>query len=80
MPTWAFPHADLQCHQGLVHQVPLIKLLELDSDVQPYLAMLMVAALVCTYGTLMIPDTTAAQVCQHGSLQKHIVSGGREGI
>ena len=43
--------------RGLAHRVPLTKLVELDGNVQPYLAMLMVAALVWAHKTLIIPDT-----------------------
>ena len=43
--------------RGLVHRVPLTKLMELDGDVRPYLAMLMVAALMRVHETLTIPDT-----------------------
>ena len=42
---------------GLVHRVPLTKLVELDGNVQPYLAALMVAAPVRAHETLTIPDT-----------------------
>ena len=42
---------------GLTHRVPLTKLVELDDNVPPYLAMLMVAALVQAHETLTIPDT-----------------------
>ena len=43
--------------RGLAHQVPLTKLVELDGDVRPYLAVLMVAALMRAHKTLTIPDT-----------------------
>ena len=43
--------------RGLAHRVPLTKLVELDGDVRPYLAALMVAALVRAHETLTIPDT-----------------------
>ena len=43
--------------RGLVRQVPLTKLVELDGDVQPFLAALMVAALMRASETLTIPDT-----------------------
>ena len=43
--------------RGLAHQVPLTKLVELDGDVQPYLAALMVATLMRAHETLTIPDT-----------------------
>ena len=43
--------------RGLAHPVPLTKLVELDGDVRPYLAALMVAALVLAHETLTIPDT-----------------------
>ena len=43
--------------RGLAHRVPLTKLVELDGDVWPYLAMLMVATLVRAHEMLTIPDT-----------------------
>ena len=43
--------------RGLAHRVPLTKLVELDGNMQPYLAALMVAALVRAHKTLTIPDT-----------------------
>ena len=43
--------------RGQACQVPLTKLVELDSNVQPYLAALMVATLVRGHETLTIPDT-----------------------
>ena len=42
--------------RGLVRRVPLTKLVELDGDVRPYLAALMVAALVRAHETLTIPE------------------------
>ena len=43
--------------RGLACRVPLTKLVELDGDVRPYLAALMVAALVHAHETLVVPDT-----------------------
>ena len=43
--------------RGLACRVPLTKLVELDGNVWPYLAVLMVAALVRAHETLTIPDT-----------------------
>ena len=43
--------------RGLACRVPLTKLVELDGDMRPYLAALMVAALVRAHETLTIPDT-----------------------
>ena len=43
--------------RGLARRVPLTKLVELDGNVRPYLAALMVAALVRAHETLTIPDT-----------------------
>ena len=43
--------------RGLVRQVPLTKLVELNSKVRPYLAMLMIATLMRAHETLTIPDT-----------------------
>ena len=43
--------------RGLARQVLLTKLVDLDGNVQPYLAMLMVATLVWAHETLTIPDT-----------------------
>ena len=43
--------------RGLARRVPLTKLVELDSNVRPYLAVLMVATLVRAHETLTIPDT-----------------------
>ena len=43
--------------RGLARRVPLTTLVELDGDVRPYLAALMVAALVRAHETLTIPDT-----------------------
>ena len=42
--------------RGLAHHVPLTKLVELDSDVHPYLAALMVAALAWVGKTLVVPE------------------------
>ena len=41
--------------RGLGHPVPLTELVELDGDVRPYLAMLIVAVLMWAYKTLTIP-------------------------
>ena len=41
---------------GLARRVPLIKLVELDSNVHPYLAALMVAALARVGETLVVPE------------------------
>ena len=43
---------------GLARRVPLTKLAELDGDVRPYLAALMVAALVRVGETLVVPEGT----------------------
>ena len=43
---------------GLAHRVPLIKLVELDGDVHPYLTTLMVAALAWAGKTLVAPEGT----------------------
>ena len=43
--------------RGLARRVPLTKLIELDSDVRPFLASLIVAALHKAGGTLVVPDT-----------------------
>ena len=43
---------------GLARRVPLTKLVELDSDVRPYLAALMVAALARVGKTLVVPEGT----------------------
>ena len=43
--------------RGLARRVPLTKLVELDGDVRPYLAALMVAALTKAHETLVIPDS-----------------------
>ena len=43
--------------RGLARRVPLTKLVELDGDVRPYLAALMVAALMRAHETLVVPDT-----------------------
>ena len=42
----------------LARRVPLTKLFKLDSDVHPYLAALMVAALVWVGETLVVPEGT----------------------
>ena len=47
---------DVAC--GLAHRVPLTKLVELDGDVCPYLAALMVAALARVGETLVVPEGT----------------------
>ena len=44
--------------RGLAHRVPLTKLIELDGDVHPYLATLMVAALARVGKTLVVPEGT----------------------
>ena len=43
--------------RGLARRVPLARLVELDGNVQPYLAALMVATLVRAHETFTIPDT-----------------------
>ena len=43
---------------GLARRVPLTKLVELDGDVHPYLATLMVAALARVGKTLVVPEGT----------------------
>ena len=43
---------------GLPCRVPLTKLVELDGDVRPYLATLMVATLVQVGETLVVPEGT----------------------
>ena len=47
---------DVAC--GLARRVPLTKLVELDGDVRPYLAALMVAALARVGETLVVPEGT----------------------
>ena len=47
---------DVTC--GLAHRVPLTKLVELDGDVRPYLAALMVATLARAGETLVVPEGT----------------------
>ena len=42
--------------RGLARRVPLTKLVQLDGDVRPYLASLMIAALHKAGNTLVIPD------------------------
>ena len=42
--------------RGLARRVPLTKLVQLDGDVRPYLASLMIAALHKAGDTLVIPD------------------------
>ena len=44
--------------RGLACRVPLTKLVELDGDVHPYFAALMVAALVRVGETLVVPKGT----------------------
>ena len=44
--------------RGLAHRVPLTKLVELDGDVCPYLAALMVATLARAGETLVVPEGT----------------------
>ena len=43
--------------RGLARRVPLTKLVQLDGDVRPYLASLMIAALHKAGDTLVIPDS-----------------------
>ena len=43
---------------GLARRVPLTKLVELDGDIRPYLATLMVAALAWAGETLVVPEGT----------------------
>ena len=43
---------------GLARRVPLAKLVELDGNVRPYLAALMVAALVWEGESLVVPEVT----------------------
>ena len=47
---------DVAC--GLACRVPLTKLVELDGDIRPYLAALMVAALARAGKTLVVPEGT----------------------
>ena len=42
--------------RGLARRIPLTKLVELDGDVRPYLATLMVAALARAGKTLVVPE------------------------
>ena len=44
--------------RGLTRRVPLTKLVELDGDVHPYLAALMVATLARAGETLVVPEGT----------------------
>ena len=44
--------------RGLARRIPLTKLVELDGDVHPYLAALMVAALARVGETLVVPEGT----------------------
>ena len=44
--------------RGLARRIPLTKLVELDGDVHPYLATLMVAALAWAGETLVVPEGT----------------------
>ena len=44
--------------RGLARRVPLTKLAELDGDVRPYLATLMVATLAWAGETLVVPEGT----------------------
>lgn len=43
--------------RGLARRVPLTKLVQLDGDVRPYLASLMIAALHKAGEELVVPDT-----------------------
>ena len=43
--------------RGLAPRVPLTKLVQLDGDVRPYLAALMIAALNKAGDELVVPDT-----------------------
>ena len=63
--------------RGLAHRVPLTKLVELDGDVHPYLAALMVAALAWAGETLVVPEGTAHFYDDKGSLRQHVAEGGR---
>ena len=45
--------------RGLARRVPLTKLVELDGDIRPYLATLMVATLVWAGETLVVPEGTS---------------------
>ena len=47
---------DITC--GFAQRVPLTKLVELDGNIQPYLATLMVAALAQVGKTLVVPEGT----------------------
>ena len=42
--------------KGLARRIPLTKLVELDADVRPYLASLMVAAMHKAGDALVVPD------------------------
>ena len=47
---------DVACR--LAHRVPLTKLVELDGNIRPYLAALVVAALARAGETLVVPEGT----------------------
>ena len=67
---------------GLPARVPLTKLVELDGDVHPYLAALMVAtlmvaALAWVGETLVVPEGTRHFYDDKGSLQQYVAEGGQ---
>ena len=57
----------------LACRVPLIKLVELDSDVRPYLATLMVAALAWVGKTLVVPEGTRISTMTRGAFNNMLL-------
>ena len=63
--------------RGLACRIPLTKLVELDGDVRPYLAALMVAALARVGKTLVVPEGNVYIYDDEGSLRQHAAEGGQ---
>ena len=63
--------------RGLARQVLLTKLVELDSDVRPYLAALMVAALAWAGKTLVVPEGTRISTMTREAFDNIFAEGGR---
>ena len=61
---------------GLTQRVPLTKLIELDSDVHPYLAALIIATLAWVGKTLVVLEGMH-NYDDKGSLQQYAVEGGQ---
>jgi hypothetical protein len=60
--------------RGLARRVPLTKLVELDGDVRPYLAALMIAALHKAGDALVVPDQMTIRKVTEQEFENLLVS------